>query len=92
MAVKYYDWTAHQANIRPNSTALVDLDTGKNLTYKELEERANRLASWFTKNGIERGDRIALLTRNNTEFFEVQFACWKTGAICLPLNWRLTEK
>ena len=33
---------------------------------------------------------MALLIRNCPEFFEVQFACSKIGAICLPLNWRLT--
>ena len=31
-----------------------------------------------------------MLANNNTNFFEVQFACWKLGAIFVPLNWRLT--
>lgn len=31
-----------------------------------------------------------VLAHNNTNFFEVQFACWKLGAIFVPVNWRLT--
>jgi fatty-acyl-CoA synthase len=41
--------------------------------------------------GVQRGDRLALLGKNSAEYFEVQFACWKLGAMLLPLNWRLTN-
>ena len=34
---------------------------------------------------------MILLTPNCPEVFEAQFACSKIGAICIPLNWRLTE-
>ncbi len=92
MAVKYYDWTAHHADMRPNKIAITDLDTGASLTYKALDERADLLAGWMQAQGIKKGDRVALLTPNCPEFFEAEFACSKIGAICLPLNWRLTEK
>ncbi len=41
--------------------------------------------------GIKKGDRIAILSQNCAEFFELEFACAKVGAIELPLNWRLTK-
>ena len=40
--------------------------------------------------GVGRGDRVAVLAQNGVEFFDVQFACARTGAICVLLNWRLT--
>src|SRR5262249_22676778 len=40
--------------------------------------------------GVGKGDRVALLSPNCAEYFELQFACGRLGAIMLPLNWRLT--
>ena len=91
MAVKHFDWTQYQADIRPEKVAIIDLDTGRSLTYQSLDNRASALAAGFQAKGIAKGDRVALLMPNCPEFFEIQFACAKVGAICLPLNWRLTE-
>jgi len=90
MAVKYYDWLDQHESVRPNKVAIQDLDAGTKLTYTQLNARAKQLAGYLQAQGIKKGDRVALLTRNRTEFFEAQFACSKIGAICLPLNWRLT--
>jgi fatty-acyl-CoA synthase len=92
MAVKHYDWTAHHADMRPEKIAIKDLDTGAALTYAELDQRADWLAGWMQAQGMVKGDRVAILMPNCAEFFEIQFACSKAGLICLPLNWRLTEK
>ena len=40
--------------------------------------------------GLDRGDRVALLTRNCIEFVEVELAAAKIGAISVNLNWRQT--
>ena len=90
MAVKHYDWTAHHAGVRGDKVAIVDLDTGHELSYGELDERASKLASWMQSQGFVKGDRVAILAANCPEIFEAAFACAKIGAICLPLNWRLT--
>ena len=90
MAVKYYDWLDQHESVRPDKVAIQDLDAGVRLTYSELNARARALAGFLQANGIKKGDRVALLVRNRPEFFEAQFACAKIGAICLPLNWRLT--
>ena len=92
MSVKHYDWTAYHAGIRPNKIAMIDLDTGIETTYGELDTRAARFASCLQARGVSRGDRVTLLMQNCPEFFEIEFACAKIGAICLPLNWRLTSK
>jgi fatty-acyl-CoA synthase len=90
MAVKYFDWLDQHENIRADKIAIHDLDTDVQTSYKQLNHRAQRLAAHLQSQGIKKGDRVALLIRNCTAFFEVQFACSKIGAICLPLNWRLT--
>ena len=90
MGVKYYDWLAHHEDIRGDKIAIRDLDTKQGISYRQLNHRAASLAAYLQTNGVKKGDRVALLIRNCPEFFEVQFACSKIGAICLPLNWRLT--
>ena len=90
MSVKHYDWTAHHAGMRGDKVAIVDLDTGVELTYAELDKRASQLAAWMQSKGMAKGDRVAILAPNCPEIFETAFACAKIGAICLPLNWRLT--
>ena len=90
MSVRYYDWTAHHSYMRGDSVAISDLDTGVELTYKELDRRASCIASWMQQKGIVKGDRVAILAPNCPETFELAFACAKIGAICIPLNWRLT--
>jgi fatty-acyl-CoA synthase len=66
------------------------LQTSRRFTYAELHLRTDRLAAVLTSRGVGRGDRVALLAPNCAEYFELQFACGRLGAIMVPLNWRLT--
>src|SRR5437660_2389310 len=86
----YYDWIAHHAHRRPKQLAINDLQTNRKFTYADLHRRADQLAGWLAARGIGKGDRVALLAPNCAEYFELQFACGRLGAIMLPLNWRLT--
>ncbi len=86
----YYDWIAHHAHRRPRQLAIHDLQTARKFTYAEVDRRTNRLAAAMAALGISKGDRVALLVPNCAEYFELQFACGRLGAIMLPLNWRLT--
>ena len=89
-AVRAYDWIGHHANQRPAKEAVRDLGTDRSFTYGELDRRIEAMACYLTSLGIGRGDRVAVLAHNGVEFFDVQFACARTGAICVLLNWRLT--
>jgi fatty-acyl-CoA synthase len=85
-----YDWIAHHGSSRPNRVAMVDVRSGRRSTYREMDERVDRLcAVLHTDFGVGAGARVAVLAQNTTEIFEVQFACWRLGAIFVPLNWRL---
>ncbi len=62
---------------------------GAAMSYREMAERAAALAGGFAKRGVGRGDVIALLAHNCTEFLETIFAANHLGAIAMPINWRL---
>jgi fatty-acyl-CoA synthase len=42
--------------------------------------------------GLVRGDRVALLSRNRPEYFEIELAAANLGVITACLNWRLSER
>ena len=59
------------------------------LTYRELDERSNRLAQALLAAGVGPGSRVAYLDRTGPEVIELLFATSKIGAVLVPLNWRL---
>jgi fatty-acyl-CoA synthase len=86
-----YDWLAYYAEFDPERLAAVDLATGRRLTYGALDERATRLASGLRERfDVAQGERVCFLAHNSTDHFEAMFACWKLGAIFVPLSWRLS--
>ena len=86
----HFDWIARHAERTPGKLAMVDAHTGRQFTYAQLNERANRFASFLRDTlGIRRGDRVSILAQNSSDYYEVLFACGKMGAILNTLNWRL---
>ena len=59
------------------------------LTYKQFNQRANRLANAFRALGIEKGRNVAILMQNCPEFIEGLYACFKAGIGAVPINFRL---
>ncbi|WP_369690764.1 AMP-binding protein [Nocardia crassostreae] len=80
-------WTTRRARMTPNRAALVQ--DGVATSYRELDERAVRLAHGLRGRGVERGDRVAYLGWNSVAFVETMFAVAKLGAVLVPLNTRL---
>jgi fatty-acyl-CoA synthase len=90
--IRAADWIAFHADRTPDKLAVIDQGTGRRFTYAEFNDRAARLAAYLRKVwGVLPGDRVAILGKNSTDYFEFQFACMKAGAMMLPLNWRLAE-
>lgn len=86
----HFDWIKRHAERTPDKLALVDAATGRQFTYAQFNERANRLADAMRRRlGLRRGDRISILAQNSSDYFEVLFACSKIGVILNTLNWRL---
>ncbi|MBR9862234.1 MAG: long-chain fatty acid--CoA ligase [Rhodobacteraceae bacterium] len=85
-----FDITAKRADLSPDALAMRDVVSGEEITYQTLEDRANRVAAALERAGLKAGQRVGILTHNNTAFFEILFACAKARIILVPLNWRLT--
>jgi fatty-acyl-CoA synthase len=85
-----FDIARRRAEIAPDRIALVERATGRSLTYREFDRRAERAARLLLARGLVRGDRVAILTLNCAAFFEILLGCAKAGLILVPLNWRLS--
>ncbi len=64
----------------------------RRVSYDALNRRVNSLANSLMKMGLQKGDRVAVLLHNCPEFFEVYFACARSGAICVPINNLLRQR
>ncbi|MFQ5873344.1 MAG: class I adenylate-forming enzyme family protein [Dehalococcoidia bacterium] len=60
------------------------------LSYSLVNKRANSLAHGLLEMGIKKGDRVALLSRNDYRFLEIYFGLPKIGAIFVPLSFWAT--
>ncbi len=76
------------ASLNSERTALIE--GARSRSYAELNERSDRMARVLLDRGLDRGDRVGLLTRNCIEFVEVELAAAKIGVISVNLNWRQT--
>ena len=61
---------------------------GERVTYGELVDRIKRLASGLRDQGIQAGDRVAILQTNCTQYIEAYYATATLGATFVPLNYR----
>ena len=78
---------AHHATRAPDKPLAIF--EGETTTYGEMAERAAALAGGLAERGVGRGQVVALLSYNCTEFLETVFAANYLGAIAMPINWRL---
>jgi fatty-acyl-CoA synthase len=80
-------WTARRARMSPDRVAVVHGDD--TLTYRDLHERATRVAHVLSGLGVSGGDRVAYLGPNEPAFLETLFGTGIVGGIFVPLNTRL---
>lgn len=75
------------ASRRPDHTAL--RWGGGELTYRELDERSNKVAQALAASGVAAGDHVAYLDKNSPEQLELLFGAAKLNAVPCPVNYRL---
>jgi fatty-acyl-CoA synthase len=63
---------------------------GRDLTYRDLDQLANRVARLLRENGIGRGDAVAIFAMNSPEYAAAFFGCARIGAVLVPINFMFT--
>ena len=83
-------WIDRHAEERPDAEALIDAD--RRLRYRELASRIARCAGLLEAEGVQRGDRVALLLGNHAPYLETVFAAARLGAMAVPVNVRWSAR
>src|SRR6267154_5412457 len=82
------DLIARNAAFAPDKPAI--RFAGTTLTYAAFAARIAAAARGLKSElGIDRGDRVAILSLNHPDYLVLLYACARLGAMLVPLNWRL---
>ncbi|MGD8386103.1 MAG: AMP-binding protein [Desulfobacteraceae bacterium] len=83
---------ARNARMYGDEVALVEREPARSLrreiTWKEFDEQANRIATALMSRGIGKGDKVVHLMMNCLEWLPAYFGILRTGAWAVPLNFR----
>jgi len=80
-------WIERQAAYAPTKCAIRFAE--RDVSYAALASRIDAVARALTAAGVSAGDRVAFLGLNHPETIALLFACARSGAMLVPLNWRL---
>ena len=89
MALNIADLAEHAIDAVPDRVALICGDD--QLTYAQLEEKANRLAHYLLDQGVKKDDKVGLYCRNRIEIVIAMLGIVKAGAILVNVNYRYVE-
>jgi 3-oxocholest-4-en-26-oate---CoA ligase len=89
VALNIADLAEHTIDAVPDRVALICGD--EQLTYAQLEEKANRLAHYLLDQGVQRDDKVGLYCRNRIEIVIAMLGIVKAGAILVNVNYRYVE-
>ncbi|WP_027503511.1 acyl-CoA synthetase [Rhodococcus sp. UNC363MFTsu5.1] len=89
MALNIADFVEHSIDLNPERVALLDSD--REITYAQLEERTNRLAHYLQDHGVKPGDKVGIYSRNTIEAIEAMVAVFKARAVMVNVNYRYVE-
>ena len=62
------------------------IDVQEKMTFKELNDMTNKLASSLIELGIKKGERVGICIPNSPDYVVSVYALWKIGAVVVPIN------
>ena len=80
------------AEAEPDREAVVETGDGPRLTYRELWERAARVAGGLRGEGVDVGDRVAIRLGNGADWVLAFWGTQLAGAVVVPVNTRFTDE
>jgi len=64
---------------------------GRRFTFRELDDRATRLAHHLASQGVGIGDKVGVYAYNGSEYLEAWYAAYKLRAVPINVNYRYVE-
>jgi len=86
---RMFDWVDRWAKEKPNDIALIEYNTGEQVTWKDFATKSKAFAAKLLKMGVKKGDVVATTLVLLKEHIYLMFACYRIGAILAPLDPRL---
>jgi len=80
---------AKWAKETPDKIAIIDAETGQEVSYAYLDMVTTALAMKLLEMGFRKGDFLATSLPLLLEHIYLEYACFKIGAVCAPLDLRL---
>lgn len=81
------DWKRRAVKLYPDKIAVIDED--KRFTYRQFDDRVNRLSNALRKLGVAAGTKVAVMVPNTHPMLECFYGICQMGAVIVPLNIRL---
>jgi long-chain acyl-CoA synthetase len=82
---------AVRARSEPHKTAFTMAESGRSVTFQQLDARSNQVAHLLRRIGLRPGDRISLLAENSADFIFVCCAAARAGLYYTPIGTSLTR-
>ena len=82
--ISLYNYMKETTAAYPDFIALVFF--GNEITFAQMHENIDRIASALTDLGVKKGDRVALMLPNCPEYVYTYYACMKLGAVVVQMN------
>lgn len=82
----------HEIINRGHSNDIAIVDEGRRVTYAETAQSIKNFRNHLYAIGVRKGDRVAIFSRNSAEFIYAYFATVSLGAICVPINFQLSNR
>lgn len=81
------EFLTHWGQARPDRLAMREED--RFWSYRQLEDRTARVASFLLAAGMKKGDRICWIGKNADIYFTLFYGAARIGVVMAPIGWRL---